>query len=186
MSIPNDRGGASYWAISYVLCGSTLMALRCSPALKTELPIPLMINSSLLITTISEGFTNYFSEQLSMFYRWGGELHRGLPKPHTGRVSVIILFSSYLRSYSHLYCLQDQLQSQPFCKSGPTFWNHNRIRTSKLYKMRVTKPVLLAAFCFVYGTVRQQLFGVSATSEILHAYTLGLPVGMLSWPLQHH
>lgn len=46
--------------------------------------------------------------------------------------------------------------------------------------MRVTKPVLLAAFCFVYGTVRQQLFGVSATSEILHAYTLGLPVGMLS------
>lgn len=169
-----------------VLCGSILMALRCSPAPKTELPIPLMISSLLLITTIPEGFTNYFSEQSSTFYRWGGELHRGLPKPHPSRASVKIFFSRYLTSYSHLYCLQDQLQSQPFCKSGPTFWNHNRVRTSRLYKMRVTRLVLLAASCFVYGTTRQQLFGVSATSEILHAYTRGLPVGMLSWPLQHH
>ena len=172
-----------------VFYGSILTALCCSPTLKTELPILLMISSSLLITTISEGFTNYFSEQLSMFYRWGGELHWGLPKPHTSRVSGKIFFSRYLTSYSHptpLYFPQDQLQSQPFCKSGSTVWNHNRLRTSRLYKMRVTKLVLWAASCFVYGTMRQQLFGVSATSEILQAYAIRLPVGMLFWPIQHY
>lgn len=102
---------------------------------------------------------------------------------------VKYFFSRYLTSYSHptpLYCPQDQLQSQPFCKSGSTVWNHNRLRTSRLYKMRVTKLVLWAASCFVYGTMRQQLFGVSATSEILQAYAIRLPVGMLFWPIQHY
>lgn len=40
---------------------------------------------------------------------------------------------------SNIFALPSRAMPQPFCKSGPTFWNHKRVRTSGLYKMRETK-----------------------------------------------
>lgn len=40
---------------------------------------------------------------------------------------------------SNIFALPSRAMPQPFCKSGPTFWNHKRVRTSRLYKTRETK-----------------------------------------------